>query len=101
MEPMTKSEARNWCRNQWPCTVVRSRYGGTYEGGEWVALPLEFFAVPDDVSGDDGSCMAWFGDPDNFAWFGAGETPTAAISQLWVKLHNSAKARKRPSRESG
>ena len=25
----------------WPVTIVRARYGGSYEPGEWLAFPLE------------------------------------------------------------
>jgi len=68
----------------YPCTIILSRYGGIYEGGAWVALPLSPYDVPIEVMGDDISCAAYFS--FNRPRLGVGNSPEAALSDLERKL---------------
>lgn len=64
----------------YPLTIISTRYGGTYEGGKFVAFPCEEWAIPDDVQGGDVECMAWW---DRYAeGVGRGATPDAALADL-------------------
>jgi hypothetical protein len=40
-------------------TIFRTRYGGTYEGGDWAAFPLGPSQVPDEPIADDVTCVTW------------------------------------------
>lgn len=65
----------------WPVTIVKSRYGGTYEGAEWLA----FNNSPEQVGaggalGDDCECLDFFADPGLLV--GKGSTPDEALSDL-------------------
>jgi hypothetical protein len=67
----------------YPITIIATRYGGIYEGGEWAAFPLHPDQVPDDSVADDATCAAWW---DQFAdAVGVGQTPDAALSDLEAK----------------
>jgi hypothetical protein len=60
----------------YPVTIIRTRYGGIYEGGEWAAFPLHADQVPDDVVGDDVTCATWW---EQFAdAVGVGDTRSSA-----------------------
>jgi hypothetical protein len=77
----------------WPVTIMRTRYGGVYEGGEWVAfnadpwsrwygksdgLPMEAFA-------DDITCGDWWAS-DAAALVGRGATPDEALKDLHRRI---------------
>ena len=64
----------------YPMTIIYDRYGGTYSGGEWLAFPLEFHEVPDEVCGCDGECM-WFWDYYK-GFVGKGRCPEEARDNL-------------------
>lgn len=64
----------------YPVTVLRTRYGGTYEGGAWVALHAEPWGIPEDVMGDDGGCMEFFASCPYP--IGRGADPGAAVADL-------------------
>lgn len=64
----------------WPITVILTRYGGTYEGGQWAAFNMDHEYIPEDVMGDDISCCAWWS-----SWgggVGVGSTPDKAVENL-------------------
>lgn len=42
-----------WLETHYPTTIVRDRYNGTYSGAEWLAFPLDYWNVPDEVDGGD------------------------------------------------
>jgi hypothetical protein len=46
----------------YPVTMIRTRYGGIYEGGEWAAFPIRFDDIPPEVDGDDAACATWWAD---------------------------------------
>ena len=60
----------------YPVTIIRSRYGGVYEGGRWAALDCSHEEVPEGAIGDDVACAAFW------ALARAGRTPDAALASL-------------------
>lgn len=67
--------------DHYPCTVVRSRYGGTYEGGEWLAFPVRPSEMPYGWDGGDLQCAEFFGSWDKYP-IGRGRFPEDAILDL-------------------
>jgi len=70
----------------YPCTIYKARYGGTYEGGRWVAYPDD--VIPEDAQGGDPECMAWF--EENSWSVGVGSTPNEAAAHLIDQLEAAA-----------
>jgi hypothetical protein len=67
----------------YPVTIIRTRYGGTYEGGEWAAFPLQSVQVPGEAIGDDVTCATWW---EQYGYaVGLGNTPGAALADLAAK----------------
>lgn len=77
----------------YPLTLIRTRYGGSYEGGLWAAFNVEANRIPVDVEGGDPECAAWWamaqanGGVYGRDLFGAacvtvGDTPDEAIAKL-------------------
>jgi hypothetical protein len=49
-----------WLHYHYPLTIIADRYSGTYSGGEFMAFPLEYTQIPEQVSGGDTEChMFW------------------------------------------
>ena len=44
----------------YPVTIIRSRYGGVYEGGRWAASDCSHEEVPEGASGDDVECAEFW-----------------------------------------
>jgi len=64
----------------YPITVVRTRYGGIYEPGEWVAFPLAPQDMPQDWNAEDLRCASfWF---EFRGVVGAGASPGEAYDDL-------------------
>ena len=83
----------NVSESLYPVTIFRTRYGGSYEGGEWAAFPLHPVQVPAEPIADDVTCATWW---EQFAYaVGVGETPGAALADLEAK---SATGRRIPYR---
>jgi hypothetical protein len=61
-------------------TIVRSRYGGIYEPGEWVAFPMLPDQVPPEWNADDVTCSKFF--QDRRGEFGGGDSPQVAYEDL-------------------
>ena len=61
-------------------TIVRSRYGGTYEPGDWVAFPMWPDELPPEWNADDVTCMKWF--ETHKGEFGGGGSPQEAYEDL-------------------
>jgi hypothetical protein len=82
-----------------PVTIINTRYGGGYEGGEWAAFPLRSSEIPSAATGDDNECRAWWADPP--VAVGLGATPDRAIASLAVVVtncpHPTNKGREAPS----
>ena len=86
-------------RRIWPVTIIRTRYGGVYERGEWAAFPLGTEAVPPAATGSDTECAdfwAEFGDS-----VGVGATPDAALEDLEDKVRPAASKSLRGSARGG
>ena len=77
---MTREEANIWLMDNYPLTIVYDRYGGTYSHSPWLAFPLEYYEIPEDVNDDDGACMYFW---ENYKEpVGKGLTPDAAMTNL-------------------
>ena len=44
----------------YPVTIIRTRYGGVYEGGPWAALDCSHDEVPEAAIGDDVACVEFW-----------------------------------------
>jgi hypothetical protein len=64
----------------WPITVISVRYGGSYEGGRWGALPLRPGEIPPEATGHDIECQEWWEGPP--VAVGLGATPDRAVAAL-------------------
>ena len=71
----------------YPLTVFTARYGGTYEGGWFIALNehpgAERIA---DATGCDTVCFAWYQNYEHFKPIGRGQTLEEAVADLAAKL---------------
>lgn len=72
-------------------TIVRSRYGGIYEPGIWVAFPMWPEQLPPDWNADDVTCMKFF--EDRKGEFGGGDSPQEAWQDLLRILGNQRSGR--------
>lgn len=67
--------------NVWPVVIFRARYGGVYEGGEWVAVNCYTDSrFLEGTMADDTTCQEWFADPP--CPVAAGATPAEALAAL-------------------
>lgn len=78
-----------WLERHYPATIVNDRYSGTYSGGEWLAFPLDYWNVPDEVDGGDIECMLFWDTYDGVV--GKGNTPQGAMEDLIRKMGNDTK----------
>ena len=90
-------------REVYPCSISRARYGGSCEGGKWVAFPLDPEQVPHDAFVGDDPRAIWFwcgGDYDEESvgtyYVGRGDTPNAALADLIDRLGRRRKPRNAP-----
>lgn len=83
-EQMNKREANFWLESFYPTTIIRDRYNGAYSGAAWLAFPLDFWNVPDEVEGGDGECMMFWESYDGEV--GKGSTPELAMANLVAKM---------------
>lgn len=66
----------------YPVTIIKTRYGGAYEKGEWAAFNLHHDEIPPSATGDDTSChVFWLDAAPNMA-VGVGATPAQALKAL-------------------
>ena len=68
----------------YPVTIVRSRYGGTYEPGRWLAWPLYEDQLPIGWAGGDAECHRFWSEYRRPV--GSGDTPQDAYDDLLVKI---------------
>ena len=61
-------------------TIVRSRYGGIYEPGEWIAFACWPDQIPPEWNVDDVTCAEFFA--DRRGEVGGGEPPQEAYEDL-------------------
>ena len=64
----------------YPITIAQARYGGAYEGAEWIAFHLHPHDIPEEAFGDDSTCLAWW--LDHGEGVGTGEAPQEAWENL-------------------
>ena len=68
----------------YPITITESRYGGTYEPGNWLAWNLEADKLPRGWNADDTVCKSFW---QNYkGYYGAGDTPKEALFDLLGKI---------------
>lgn len=80
----------------YPLTVIRDRYNGVYSGGKITAWNQDFYKIPEQIDGDDPSCMNFWdefkqGEPVGLCgarvFVGFGNTIEEAINDLTVKMN--------------
>ena len=64
----------------YPVTIIRTRYGGVYEGGRWAAFNLYPDQIPEDATGGDTECAVWWNTHDFPV--GVASAPTMALIDL-------------------
>ena len=64
----------------YPVTIVTARYSGLYEGGRWLAWPLDPGTLPTGWDGDDSECAFFWSTYEEPV--GKGATPAAALAAL-------------------
>ena len=72
----------------YPIVVMQARYGGTYEGGKWIAIgcfeSIEKSGMTDYVSGDDCDALDfWLSDEAKI--IGRGSNPNSAVVDLCTR----------------
>jgi len=72
-----------------PCTIACARYGGTYEGGKWLAFPKDANKLPQDYNSSDISCACFWENYDEFV--GKGDSPQEAYDNLLKQLDERIK----------
>lgn len=72
-------------RDIYPVTIIATRYGGVYEGGQYAAFACSTELVPPEAEGGDTDAMVFWRDADPRA-VGVGATPDAALAALKANL---------------
>ena len=81
---MNENEKKLWNRMRWPVTIILDRYHGCYSGADWLAFPLDFDEIPEDVNDEDLPCQDFW---DNYNEpVGMGGTPEDALADLIAKM---------------
>ncbi len=85
----------------YPCTIIASRYCGTYEGGAWLAFNCDENSIPEGATGGDIECSVFWDNVNKglLAYqklsyqqqpktiiVGKGETPNEAVTDLLRQL---------------
>ena len=65
-------------------TIVRSRYGGIYEPGEWIAFAMVPELLPPEWRGNDAECERFF--RERRREVGGGSSPQEAYEDLLRRL---------------
>lgn len=81
---MNKREKHIWLESCYPTTIINDRYQGTFSGGEWLAFPMDYYQVPEDIDGGDIECMMFW--ESYTGCVGKGNTVEEAFSDLVVKM---------------
>jgi len=68
----------------WPVTIVRARYGGIYEPGDWLAFSALPNGLPAEWDADDVTAMDFYARRSRE--IGGGKTPNEAYDDLVRKL---------------
>lgn len=81
---MDENAKKQWNRLRWPVTIISDRYCGCYSGACWLAFPLDFDEIPEDVNGEDLLCQDFWYNYDEPV--GMGGTPEDAFADLIAKM---------------
>ena len=69
-----------WKQLHYPTTIVADRYDGTYSHGKWLAFPIDYYDLPEDIDSGDLECGEfWRKYPGPV---GKGNTPQEAFDNL-------------------
>ncbi len=68
----------------YPLTIVQDRYTGSYSAGLFTAWNLEPQEVPEEIYGDDTTCMSFW--QNNILLVGKGATPDDSVEDLIKKI---------------
>jgi hypothetical protein len=86
-----KMIASPWCANAdhlYPVTIVQARYGGTYEGGVWLAFPVDPEVVgTTNWNGSDTACSEFYLDHAHVP-IGRGGDPAEALADLNYRIRH-------------
>lgn len=80
--------------NIYPVTIMKARYQGCYEGGQWLAFNCDHYDVPMAVIEDDIACATFFDEYNksnrkkNQCKIGRGETPDEALKDLVAQFYD-------------
>lgn len=79
---------------EYPVTITTARYGGSYEGGRWLAFPCDPGGLDRLCPGWDDSdveCMKFWAKADTERWpIGRGTGPSAAWNDMRARLYRLA-----------
>jgi len=80
-----------WAASEWPVTIIKDRYEGTYSRGQWTAWPVEPEEVPPAVSDDDCLCSDWWAANRERMHLpvGVGDSPQAAVEALRIEVRQA------------
>lgn len=84
---MTNKEKQDWLKDNYPLTIVTDRYSGTYSDGYYLAFPLDYDEIPEDVNRDDMTCSSFwetYKEP-----VGKGSSVQAAIDDLISQMKSN------------
>lgn len=86
LESLIAANTRTQDQLPYPLTVMQARYGGSYEGGDWLAFNCYPDVIDKDSHGDDISCSGFWGFGQGQPMVGRGATPNKAIFDLIKRL---------------
>lgn len=89
---MDAKEAKRWLKQRhYPTTIISDRYNGTYSRGAWLAFPLRYDEIPEEVSGEDMECQLFW---DNYKEpVGKGLDFDSALYDLEFQMEDIAKGK--------
>lgn len=87
----------------YPVVVVQTRYGGAYEGGQWVAFAgwsiEDINSQFDDIFGDDERrCMIWWEKHKNDVTIATADSADSAVENLYSNIKASCVSMMHPPR---
>lgn len=75
-----------WKQLHYPTTIIADRYNGTYSKGKWLAFPINYYELPEDIDSGDLECADFW---ERYKGpVGKGNTPQEAFDDL-VKVINN------------
>lgn len=69
-----------WLEDNYPATIIADRYDGAFSGASWLAFPIDYWDIPDEIDGGDTECYLFWKEYDGIV--GKGATPQEAFNNL-------------------